>query len=91
MFFLSALDVSASPASFETLSHVKACVNISLSDALVEQSEDCNDHLDLSVSSLVHLTDNIFYPHPLTKRVFQFTFCNRSRACTYLTLKVLRI
>lgn len=91
MLFLSALDASASSATFEKLRHVKACVNPSLMDILSEQAEPCDDQLSVTISSLVVFLDDTFPRCEKTNVGFHHTSCNRSRAFTYLTLKVLRI
>jgi hypothetical protein len=91
MFFLSALDVFASVESFERSNHIKARVNTSLTVAAFEQSEDCDDHESLIVPFLLIKIESQYPSCTLTKEVFQFTCCNRSRASTYLTLKALRI
>jgi len=91
MFFLSALDVSGRPASFEKLSHVKACVNSLLVEALLEQSEDCNAHQDATAVPSQVLFVSTLPQCGKTKRVFNHTFCNCSRTHTYLAFKMLRI
>ena len=91
MFFLSAVDVFASGVSFERSNHIRACVNLSLTDLILEQPEDCSDHESAVMPLSMVLTEHTYPPCTLTKGVFQFTFCNRSPASTYLTLKALRI
>ena len=91
MFFLSAMDMSASTVSFETLSHVKAYVNPSLTDMFSEQTENSDDQHDVTITSALVFLDDTFPRCEKTNFVFHHTFCNRSRAYTYLTLKVLRI
>jgi len=90
MLFLSALEVCACTVSFERLSHVKACVNPSLTNVFSEQTKVCDDQHVAIISSLVFL-DDTFPRCEKTNVGFHHTFCNRSRAYTYLTLKVLRI
>jgi len=89
-FFLSALELFAFSESFEKNIHVEANVTISLTDLAFEQS----DHSDLwsAIIPFSMLTTELKYLGCFfEKEVFQFRFCNRSRASTYLTLKALRV